>query len=144
MLRISRADYELIRKEAEKSYPQEGCGILLGTASEDGRSVASIYPCHNADPDPAHRYVIDSLEVIRAQKLGRSQGHDIIGFYHSHPDHPAQYSETDLEYAHWPDCSYVITSVEKAHASETRSFLLKGPEENKAFEQEGIQVMELI
>jgi len=141
MLKISRINYELIRTEAEKSYPHEGCGILLGTDSEDCRTVASIYPCSNADPEPTRRYVIDSLEVITAQKLARRQGHDIIGFYHSHPDHPAQYSETDLEHAYWQDCSYIITSVEKGSASETRSFLLKGPEESKAFAQEEIEVV---
>ena len=138
MLRISRTDYELIRRAAEISYPQEGCGILLGTASEDCRRVASIYACHNADPEPARRYSIDSLQVIAAQKLARSVGHDIIGFYHSHPDHPAQYSEADLKHAYWPDCAYVITNVEKGNASETRSFLLQGLEESKAFAEEEI------
>jgi proteasome lid subunit RPN8/RPN11 len=143
MLRISRADYDLIRRQAERSYPQEGCGILLGTASEDCRSVASIYPCNNADPEPARRYSIDSLQVIAAQKLARSVGHDIIGFYHSHPDHPVQYSETDLAYAYWPDCSYVITSVEQGNASETKSFLLEGLEEHKAFAEEEIEILEV-
>ena len=142
MLRISRADYELIRKQAERSYPHEGCGILLGTALEDCRSVGSIYPCNNADPEPARRYSIDSLQVIAAQKLARSVGHDIIGFYHSHPDHPAQYSEADLKHAYWPDCAYVITNVEKGNASETRSFLLQGLEECKAFAEEEIEILE--
>lgn len=142
MLRINRADYERIRKEAEKSYPQEGCGILLGVASENCRTVALVYPCNNADTEPSRRYVIDPLQVIAAQKLARSLGHDIIGFYHSHPDHPAQYSETDLEYAHWPDCSYVITSVNQGRASQTRSFLLRGLEESKTFVEEDVEVME--
>lgn len=142
MLRISRADYESIRSEAEQSYPREGCGILLGIAAENCRTVASIYSCTNADPEPARRYSIDPLEVIAAQKLARSLGHDIIGFYHSHPDHPAQYSETDLEHAYWPDCSYVITSVERGNASETRCFFLIGPEEEKTFANEDIEIIE--
>src|SRR5205085_2004990 len=142
MLRISQSDYDLIRGEAEKSYPQEGCGILLGNVADGCRNIDSVYPCDNAHPQPKKRYTIDPLQAIAAQRLARDQGQDIVGFYHSHPDHPAQYSETDLKHAYWPDCAYVITNVEKGNASETRSFLLQGLEECKAFAEEEIEILE--
>ena len=68
--------------------------------------------------------------MIRIQREGRERGEDIIGFYHSHPDHPAQWSSTDLAEAHWFGCSYVITSVEKGKAVLTNSFELTGVDES--------------
>ena len=73
-----------------------------------------------------NRYHIDPKELIRIQREGRERGEDIVGFYHSHPDHPAHWSPTDLAEAHWLGCSYVITSVEKGNAAVTNSFELKG------------------
>jgi proteasome lid subunit RPN8/RPN11 len=68
-------------------------------------------------------------------------GFDIVGFYHSHPDHPAQWSQTDFAEAHWMGCSYLITSVEKGKAVTTNSFLLTGTsEEDKAFQNEQVEV----
>ena len=121
MLRISQDDYDSIRAQAEQCYPNEGCGILLGNPAHGNRNVSAIFPCDNAHPQPLRHYSIDPKQVIAAQKLARNQGVDIIGFYHSHPDHSAQYSETDLAEAHWFDCSYVITSVEKGTPTSTAS-----------------------
>lgn len=141
MLKISKADYDLIRWEAERRYPQECCGILLGTAAGGSRAVTLTLTCDNATSEsPANRYSIDPDRIIVALKLARSRGENIIGFYHSHPDHPARYSETDLLEAHWFDCSYVITSVEQGHAAATRSYLLVGTENHKGFEDEQIEI----
>ena len=142
MLKISRADYDSIWRHAEQSYPQEGCGILLGSVAMGCRSAGSIFPCNNAHPEPLRRYRIDPLQAIAAQKLARNLGMNIIGFYHSHPDHPAQYSETDLAEAYWLDCSYVISSVDQGHASQTRSFVLSGSEDNRKFVEEEIVIVE--
>ena len=88
--------------------------------------------------DDAHkRYEIDPAELVRVQRKARQSGMEILGFYHSHPDHPAEPSPTDLEHAHWIGCSYVITSVQNGKASKTRSFLLSGTrEEDKSFVEE--------
>ena len=84
----------------------------------------------NTRTDSAHnRYNIDPKELVRIQREGRERGEDIVGFYHSHPDHPAQWSKTDLAEAHWFGCSYVITSVEKGKAALTNSFELTGTDE---------------
>jgi proteasome lid subunit RPN8/RPN11 len=141
MLRISQAAYDLIRRQAELSYPSEGCGILLGSMTNGCRTVVSTFRADNTHPEPLRRYSMDPKQVIAAQKLARSQGLDIIGFYHSHPDHPAQYSETDLAEAHWLDCSYVITSVEQGRAAQTRSFVLSGSEGEKVFLPEEIEIV---
>jgi len=140
MLRISQAGYDLIRRQAELDYPNEGCGILLGNMTSGCRTVGSTFRVDNTHPQPLRHYSIDPKQVIAAQKLARSQGMDIIGFYHSHPDHPAQYSETDLAEAYWLDCSYVITSVEQGKASQTRSFFPSGFEDEKVFTEEEIEI----
>jgi proteasome lid subunit RPN8/RPN11 len=78
---------------------------------------------------------------VKIQRTGRERGLDIVGFYHSHPDHPAQWSSTDFAEAHWIGCSYVITAVEKGAARQTNSFLLTGTtEDDKAFRNEIIEV----
>ena len=118
MLNIRRKEYEALRQHGEETYPHECCGVLLGQMDEDGvRTVTSVARAGNTRTDSAHnRYNIDPKELIRIQREGRERGEDIIGFYHSHPDHPAQWSQTDLAEAHWFGCSYVITSVEKGKA----------------------------
>jgi proteasome lid subunit RPN8/RPN11 len=142
MLKISKADYDLIRWEAERSYPHECCGIILGTAAGGQRAVTLTLTCDNASTNsPANRYSINPERVIAALKLARSRAENIVGFYHSHPDHPPRYSETDLLEAHWFDCSYVITSVEHGRAAATRSYILVGTEDQKGFEEEKIEIV---
>ena len=143
MLRLSRADYESLRRHGEETYPHECCGVLLGHFTEDGtRHVTSTARCGNTRVDSAHnRYNIDPRELIRLQREGRERGEDIVGFYHSHPDHPALWSSTDLAEAHWIGCSYVITSVEKGKAEATNAFELTGTGENdKRFVDESVEI----
>jgi proteasome lid subunit RPN8/RPN11 len=133
MLKIGRSHYEALRQHGEETYPYECCGVLLGRmdGSADERVVTSIARCGNTREDSPHnRYNIDPKELIRIQREARERGEDIVGFYHSHPDHPPQWSPTDLAEAHWFGCSYVITSVEKGKAAVTNSFELTGSDEN--------------
>src|ERR1700683_2664305 len=131
MLKLSHAHYAALRRHGEETYPQECCGVLLGGANDGGTRVVTSTPrCGNTRTDsPQNRYHIDPRELIRIQREGRERGEDIVGFYHSHPDHPAQWSVTDLAEAHWFGCSYVITSVEKGTAAVTNSFELTGTDE---------------
>jgi proteasome lid subunit RPN8/RPN11 len=132
MLKVPQSAYASLRRHGEETYPYECCGVLLGQIDEDGvRRVTSVARAGNTRTDSAHnRYNIDPKELIRIQGEGRERAEDIIGFYHSHPDHPAQWSQTDLAEAHWFGCSYVITSVEKGRAVLTNSFELTGSDEN--------------
>jgi proteasome lid subunit RPN8/RPN11 len=139
MLRLSQTSYDLVRQHGEETYPYECCGVLLGQFADDGsKTVTRIARAGNTrDDSPHNRYHIDPKELIRIQREGRERGEDIVGFYHSHPDHPAQWSTTDLAEAHWIGCSYVITSVEKGKAVVTNSFELTGvTEEDKKFADE--------
>ncbi len=143
MLKLKPTDYAALRQHGEETYPHECCGVLLGRFEDDGsRDVTSIERCGNTRTDsPRNRYHIDPKELIRIQREGRKRGEDIVGFYHSHPDHPAQWSSTDFEEAHWIGCSYVITSVEKGEAAITNSFALVGSDEaDKKLVDEKIEV----
>jgi proteasome lid subunit RPN8/RPN11 len=143
MLRIHYEDYEALRAHGEETYPNECCGVLLGkNVAGAGNHVQQIVRAGNTRTDAAHnRYHIAPQELVKIQRQARGQGLDIVGFYHSHPDHPAQWSQTDFAEAHWLGCSYIITSVEKGKAVLTNSFLLSGTgEEDKLFEDEAVQI----
>ncbi len=144
MLRLSQSAYDAARQHGEESYPHECCGVLLGQFDGNGaKTVSRIVRCGNAREDSPHnRYSIDPRELIRIQREGRECGEEIVGFYHSHPDHPAQWSATDLAEAHWFGCSYLITSVEKGVATVTNSFELAGSlEADKMFVDERTEVV---
>jgi len=144
MLRINQKKWAAIRQHGEETYPHECCGVLLGSIDGDLRVVTSIAKCGNTRTDsPQNRYHIDPKELVRIQREGRERGDDIVGFYHSHPDHPARWSQTDLAEAHWIGCSYVITSVAKGTAETTNSFALSGSDESdKQLVDEKIEVVE--
>jgi len=134
-LLLSKDLYQQLRTHGEETYPHECCGILLGKSTEENLHVRQLIRAGNTRTDSAHnRYNIAPQELIKAQREGRKQGLDIVGFYHSHPDHPAQWSTTDFAEAHWFGCAYVITAVEQGAAQITNSFLLTGTsEDDKAF-----------
>jgi proteasome lid subunit RPN8/RPN11 len=142
MLRIDSPLYQDLRRHGEETYPHECCGVLLGRRAGEARVVTGVLRCGNGRHDsPQNRYVIDPGELLRAEKLARGRGEEIVGFYHSHPDHPARWSPTDLAEAHWLGCSYVITRVAGGRAEATSSFLLAGlGEEDKRFQDEEIRV----
>jgi proteasome lid subunit RPN8/RPN11 len=139
---LSQSLYDQLRAHGEETYPNECCGIMLGQAGADAIRIASLVRAGNTRTDSAHnRYNIAPQELIAAQREARQLGLDIVGFYHSHPDHPAQWSSTDFAEAHWFGCSYVITSIERGHAQTTNSFLLGGTsEDDKRFDQQAIAV----
>jgi proteasome lid subunit RPN8/RPN11 len=144
MLKIKQTDHASIRRHGEEAYPNECCGVLLGRVADDGtRIVTSTARCGNTRTDSArNRYNIDPRDLLRIQREGRERGEDIIGFYHSHPDHPARWSPTDLAEAHWFGCSYLITSVEKGRAVLTNSFELTGNgESDKQLSDETIEII---
>ena len=143
-LTITQALYDQLRAHGEETYPHECCGIMLGKSDAENLTVHQLLRAGNTRTDSAHnRYNIAPQELIAAQREGRKQGLDIVGFYHSHPDHPAQWSPTDFAEAHWFGCAYVITAVEKGKAAITNSFLLTGTgEEDKAFTVQLIEVTE--
>jgi len=142
-LSISDQLYQELRAHGEETYPNECCGIMLGKTEGEDTRVEALIRAGNTRTDSAHnRYHIAPQELIKAQREGRKAGLDIVGFYHSHPDHPAMWSSTDFAEAHWFGCSYVITAVEKGKSAITNSFLLTGTgEEDKAFADQTVTVV---
>jgi len=141
MLSISQSALGELRRHGEETYPNECCGVLLGNREGEERRVSSVARCDNTRSDsPLNRYNIDPKELIRIQRQARERGEDVVGFYHSHPDHAARWSTTDLAEAHWIGCSYVITAIEGGLAGRTCSFALGGTgEEDKCFLDEEIE-----
>jgi proteasome lid subunit RPN8/RPN11 len=146
VLQLPQMVYEQIRAHGEETYPHECCGALLGKAAADGWAIAEAVRAGNTRTDSAHnRYQIAPVELVKIEREARKRGLGIAGFYHSHPDHPAQWSLTDLAEAHWLGCSYVITAVAAGKATVTNSFMLAGAtEEDKRFEQESVEVEQSI
>jgi proteasome lid subunit RPN8/RPN11 len=113
-------------------------GVLIGRESADRSSarVERIVAADNERADSRHnRYVISPQSLLEAQREARASGLDIVGYYHSHPDHPAKPSEFDREHA-WPGTSYVIVSVEQGKAVDCRSWRLS--DDRAAFVEEGL------
>ena len=142
MLKLNEQVYDAIRHHGEETYPHECCGVLLGRSEDGVNEVEEAVRAGNTRTDSAHnRYNIAPQELVKIQRQSRGLGLDIVGFYHSHPDHPAQWSTTDFAEAHWLGCSYIITSIEQGKAATTNSFLLTGTgEDDKKFEDEPIQI----
>ena len=141
MLRIRETEWKAIRRHGEEAYPLEACGVLVGRFEGEVRTVQDAVRCGNARTDsPEDRYQIDPREILRIERGARARGLDLVGFYHSHPDHPARPSPTDLAEAHWFGCSYVITRVGPGRADETRAFVLAGDEAAKRFVDEEISI----
>jgi proteasome lid subunit RPN8/RPN11 len=144
LLHLTRQVYESIRRHGEETYPHECCGALLGLPTSEGWAVTAAIRAGNTRTDSAHnRYQIAPIELVKIQREARGLGLEIAGFYHSHPDHPAQWSPTDFAEAHWLGCAYVITEVAQGVAATTNSFLLAGAtEEDKRFELQSIFIDE--
>jgi proteasome lid subunit RPN8/RPN11 len=143
MLKVSAQWANAIRAEGEKAYPNECCGVLLGaiydadSPSDDVRLVESIIPISNAreTEEQYHRFKIEPEDLMRVEKTAKAQNREVLGFYHSHPDHPARPSEYDRNNA-VPFYSYIIVSVEKKKAAELTSWRLS--EDGKEFLEEAI------
>ncbi len=136
MLRIRKRALDKILSQAERDYPYETCGLLLGKAEGDLRTVFGAFETPNANPDRKNdRYEINPKDYMRAEDKAREFGLEIVGVYHSHPDHPDRPSQFDEERA-FESFSYIIVSVQKGKAVSYRSWeLIDGK-----FREEGIEV----
>ena len=122
----------IIKTEGETAYPNECCGILIGEVTgEDAKIVKQTQPIINAseDNEQYHRFLIRPEDMIEAELIARKAKLDVIGFYHSHPDHPAKPSDYDKEHA-LPFYSYVIVPVEKGGAKDMTSWELTADRAN--------------
>jgi proteasome lid subunit RPN8/RPN11 len=151
---ISAELAEKIREHGVDTYPYECCGALLGKDQEsaagpdadalglrNSREVLSLFPLVNRrDDSPRNRFSVTADDVREAEKAARAQGFDVIGWYHSHPDHPARPSEYDRDHA-WPWYSYIIVSVHTGVPQDITSWRLK--DDRTEFSEEKILPMKV-
>ncbi len=113
-----------IASHGKRDYPHECCGLLLGNFTSTGIKVISeVYPISNAREEQSkrNRFLIRPEELMQGERYASLRSLDVVGFYHSHPDHPAAPSQYDLDHA-WPVYSYVIVSVSAGTAGDIRSW----------------------
>ncbi|PYO44105.1 MAG: hypothetical protein DMD33_04455 [Gemmatimonadetes bacterium] len=125
-----------IRRHGEADYPAEACGLIGGSVEEHYKMAVQLVPLVNRRTDAArNRYLIDPESFRRAQERLERDGLEVIGVYHSHPDHPPVPSAFDREHA-WPTLSYVIVGVGRGSAAELKSWVLT--DDRGSFEEEPI------
>ncbi len=121
-LRLNEAVADEIRREGERAYPGECCGVLAGRVGEV-KEVVRLMPTSNRRTDDPHRYLISPEDLRQIDVKLRRLGLEVLGCYHSHPDHPAAPSAFDTEQA-WPWYSYIIVRVDRGRAAELTSWVL--------------------
>ena len=123
-LRVAAEHDARMREHLAAAYPEEGCGILLGEESDGTRTVIEVAALDNRREDTRERrYLITPEQFLGAERRARVAGLEVLGFFHSHPDHPAEPSAFDLEHA-WPYYSYLIVSVRGGTPREAASWRL--------------------
>ena len=129
-----------IRRHGADAYPEEGCGFLLGTVTGDGTNrVTALHRAANRHAENRQRrYELTADDYRDADAAAQDQGLDVVGVYHSHPDHPARPSETDLEEATFPGYTYVIVSVHDGTPEDLTAWTLAP--DRSAFYREEIDV----
>lgn len=141
MIELTRDIAKQISAEGEKAYPNECCGALFGHFSAEGDArVTAIFPIVNAreSEEQYHRFVITADDSLRAERAALAQEVDVVGYYHSHPDHPAIPSEFDREHA-LPFYAYIIVAVAQRQAGALTSWRLT--QDRQRFLQEEVRTV---
>jgi proteasome lid subunit RPN8/RPN11 len=125
-VRLGRATLEAIRREAVRAYPHEGCGALLGSATGE---VKEALPLPNTEEQaPRTRFVVSARDYIAVEDEADSRGIKLLGFWHSHPDHPARPSATDRKYA-WEGLLTLVIAVDNGEPREITAWDVPGPDQ---------------
>ncbi len=154
MLKLASRHVDAIRRHGEQEYPAECCGVLLGHVEAGRKVVTEVVPLKNLRHDPEraqellplaepgreserNRFLIDPREQLRVEKDARERQLDVLGYYHSHPDHLARPSKYDQEHA-WPWYSYVIISIEQGEPKDLNSWVLA--EDRSGFDRQAVEI----
>lgn len=137
-MRVTLADEVIaaIRDHGRETYPNECCGALIG---RQGRVAEAFKLPNTTEEGPRRRFLVRPDDYRAAEARASTAGAELLGFYHSHPDHPAVPSQYDLDHA-WPFFSYVIVSVRNAEPHELRSWRLR--DDRSGFDEETLQPAE--
>lgn len=140
-LQLSAELLERVREHGRATYPEECCGVMLGRFDRAaGRTEVTRLVAEENQREDQHRhnrYLITPQSVLRADREARAEGLSIVGYYHSHPDHPSRPSDFDRDHA-WPDQSYLIVAVALGEPASAQSWRLR--DDRTAFEEERIEV----
>jgi proteasome lid subunit RPN8/RPN11 len=143
-LKISPELADKIGAHGVQTYPHECCGALLGRDTEGAdrrryREIHALHPLVNRrDDSPNNRFSVTSQDVLDAEKAAHQQGLEVVGWYHSHPDHPARPSQYDRDHA-WPWYSYIIVRVANSIPEEMTSWRLADDRTEFECEEIGLQ-----
>ena len=154
-LKLTQEQLEVIRNHGSRDYPNECCGILLGHSHDQLKEVADVVPLKNLRQEPEraqailpvdspaaeserNRFLIDPKDQIRVEKEARMRGLEVVGYYHSHPDHPARPSDYDRDHG-WPWYSYVIITIQQGKAGELNSWVLR--DDRSKFDLESVKAV---
>ena len=130
---VTDAVDEAIRAHGQETYPHECCGALVGA---DGRITATVPLPNVTDEGPRRRFRVSDKDYMMSERRAGELGGELLGFYHSHPDHPARPSQYDLDHA-WPNFAYVIVAVAAGRAGDMTVWWLKDDRSN--FEEGELQ-----
>jgi len=137
-IKVKSEHLEQIRRHGEKTYPYECCGFLLGSREGETNILSEALAAENERQESQEtRYLITPEQYKRSDDYARSRGLGVIGYYHSHPDHPAAPSGYDLDHSCWPGESYIIVAVEAGKSAALNSFTKP---DYTSFEQEEILI----
>lgn len=138
MLKLPEEIQKKIESYGRDSYPYEGCGLLLGHRADGVNEVTAIFPVENrweVEEERRERFHIAPDDMLQAELEAMRRGMDIVGVFHSHPDHPPVASPRDLAWAAWPGYSYLITEIRDGRPLESRSWQLQ-PDRSGFVEEE--------
>ena len=131
-LRLQSGVADAVRRHGVETYPNECCGALIG---RDGVVAATYGLPNTTEEGPRRRFLVRPEDYREAEKRASEAGSELLGFYHSHPDHPARPSQFDLDHA-WPFFSYIIVSVRAGVSEDMTSWRLR--EDRSVFDQEDL------
>jgi proteasome lid subunit RPN8/RPN11 len=135
-LKIGAGDVGHIHDHAKEAYPEECAGVLVGMDTGEMKVVIDTWRAENThEEERSRRFLIEPLKIKEFEERATERDMDVLGFYHSHPDHPAEPSEYDREYA-WPYYSYIIASVSAENVEEMRSWVLR--DDRSGYDEEPI------
>jgi proteasome lid subunit RPN8/RPN11 len=135
-IKIGAGDVGNIHEHAKVTYPEECSGVIVGMNTGEMKVVVDVWRAENTHEDErSRRFLIDPLVYMKLEQQANERDMDVLGIYHSHPDHPAEPSEYDREHA-WPNFSYIIASVGSEQVEDMRSWVLK--DDRSGYDEEPI------
>ncbi|HVF03177.1 MAG TPA: M67 family metallopeptidase [Rubrobacteraceae bacterium] len=135
-LKIGAGDVDHIHDHAKETYPEECAGVIVGMNTGEIKVVVDVWRAENThEEERSRRFLIEPLQIKKFEEQAQERDLDVLGFYHSHPDHPAEPSEYDRDHA-WPYYSYIIASVVSHEVEDMRSWVLK--DDRSGYDEEQI------